>query len=302
MAEGFSQQFRGKVSRVYLGEGKAEPSKKPEKVRADTEYNRHMQELFDIVAPEAVAERVDAVNAQADMAVATAELLKDKSTAWQKYKEHKNLKTFINDLDVEWRGRELPHKLERIMLFSLIGAASSGMDIGVDILAEKTFLRKNANKVFGLTMDDTDTLGNRKALKAGWEMMTDHLIGMFSDTSVKEATNRQDVRFVSPLSDSLSKIGNVLSAVLMPSNMKFRHYVMNSLVNPSTIESGFRTLSAIPVLGAKVENWYIALNKQLLQGEGIFPFGFDVAVTMLAAKETHKKLVENINEVVPKHV
>ena len=296
MAEGYSQQFRGKVPRVYLGEGRAESVKQSKTRSKDTAYNRYMQELFDVTALEAVAERVDAVNTQAEIAVKTAELLKDKSTAWDRYRAHKNITRFINDLDTEWRGRELPHKLERILMFSMIGAASSGMDVGADILADKTFLRKGT-KPFGLTIDDADTFGNRKALKAGWEMVTDHLIGVTSDSAVKEATNREDIQFVSPLSDSLSKIGNVLSSVLMPSEMKLRHHILNSLVNPSTIESGFRALAAIPVLGAKVEHWYSALNTQLLHGEGMFPFGFDVAVTMLAAKENQKKSVETIKAV-----
>lgn len=300
MAENYSQQYRGKVTHVYLGEGKADPPN-PEVKKADTLYNKHMQELFDIVAPEAALEHVDAVHTQGELATATAELLRDKSTAWQKYKEHKNLKQFINDLDVEWRGRKLPHKLERFMLFSVMGGFYSGLDFASDYIADKTFLRKDVTqlgvgKVPIITFDSTDTKGNRKALKAGWEMLTDKLISVFSDKSVKETTNRQDVAFVSPISDAFASVANIVSAIATPSEQKLIHRVVNSLINPGSIEAGFRSLSAIPVIGAKVENAYIALNKQLLKGEGLLPYGFDMALTMLAAKEAQKKTVDLIKK------
>ncbi len=300
MGENYSQQYRGKVTQVYLGEGKAEPPK-PEAKKADTLYNKHMQELFDIVAPEAIAERVDAVNTQGELATKTAEVLRDKSTAWQQYKEHKNLKQFISELDTEWRGRELPNKLERFLLFSVMWGFYSGLDFASDYVADKTFLRKDlpylgTEKIPIVRFDATDSQGNRKALKAGWEMLTDKLISGFSDKSVKETTNRDDVAFVSPISDAFASVGNVISSIATPSDQKLIHRFINALINPGSIEAGFRTLSAIPVIGAKVENVYIALNKQLLKGEGLLPYGFDIALTMLAAKETQKKSVELIKE------
>ncbi|MEK7533523.1 MAG: hypothetical protein AAB542_03755 [Patescibacteria group bacterium] len=302
MAESYSQQYRGKVTHVYLGEGKADPPK-PEIKKADSLYNKHMQELFDIVAPEAVAERIDAVTTQGELAVTTAELLRDKSTAWNRYKEHKSLKKFISELDIEWRGRELPHKLERFMLFSVMGGFYTGLDFTSDFIADKTFLQKDrthlgTSKFPIITFDKFDTQGNRKALKAGWEMLTDKLISGFSDKSVKETTNRDDVAFVSPISDALASVGNVISSIFTPSDQKPIHRFINALVNPGSIEAGFRSLSAIPVIGAKVENAYIALNKQLLKGEGLLPYGFDMALTMLAAKETQKKSVELIKDTV----
>jgi len=300
MAENYSQQYRGKVSHVYLGEGKAD-FLNPEVKKADTLYNKHMQELFDIVAPEAVAERIDAVNTQGDIAVKTAEVLRGKSTAWQRYKEHKNVKQFINDLDTEWRGRELPHKLERFFLFSVMGGFYSGLDFATDFIADSTFLRKDARrlgvgKLSLVTFDETDSNGNRKALKAGWEMLSDKLVSMFSDKSVKEATNRDDVAFVSPLSDALASVGNVVTSIVSPSEKKGITRLINAVINPGTIEAGFRSIAAIPVVGAKVENMYIALNKQLLKGEGVLPYGFEVALSMLAAKESQKKSVELIKE------
>lgn len=302
MAESYSQQYRGKVTHVYLGEGKPEQGK-PEKTKADTLYNTHMQELFDIVAPEAVAQRGEAAGAQAEISMATAELLKNKSSSWQRYKEHKDFKKFINDLDIEWRGRELPHKLERILLFGMMGSMSAGIDFSGETLAAHTFLKKKDGhlidwgKVKLVPLDNDDTRGNRKAIKAGWEMLTDHLIGSFTDKSVALTTNRTDVRFVSPLSDSLSKVGAVVSSVLTPRDEKPIHRFLTALVNPSTIESGFRALSAIPVVGGKVENVYIALNKQLLGGEGLLPFGFDLSITMLAAKEKQMKDVQLVRDV-----
>lgn len=285
---------------MYLGEGKAEPPKTEIK-KADTLYNKHMQELFDIVAPEAIAERVDAVSTQGELATKTAEVLKEKSTAWQRYKEHKNLKQFISELDTEWRGRELPHKLERFMVFSVMGGFYTGLDFVSDYVADKTFLRKDlpylgTEKMPIVKFDATDSQGNRKALKAGWEMLSDKLISMFSDKSVKETTNRDDVAFVSPISDALASVGNIVSSIATPSKQEPIHRFLNAIINPGSIEAGFRTLAAIPLVGAKVENKYIALNKQLLKGEGVLPYGFDVALTMLAAKETQKKGVELIKE------
>lgn len=299
MAESYSQQYRGKVIHVYLGEGKADPPKHEVK-KADSLYNKHMQELFDVIAPEAVSERIDAVNTQGELATATAELLQEKLTARERYKEHKDFKRFIRELDTEWRGRELPHKLERFMLFGVMGGFYTGLDFVSNYLAEKTFLRKDITKLglgkTGITLDAADTNGNRKALKAGWEMVSDKLIGLFSDKSVKETTNRSDVAFVSPISDALASVGNIAVSLATPSEKKPIHWLLNSIINPGSIEAGFRTLAAIPLLGAKVENMYIALNKQLLHGEGILPYGFDVALTMLAAKETQKKDVELIME------
>jgi|GEM_PF-690827 hypothetical protein len=299
MAENYSQQYRGKVIHVYLGEGKADPPK-PEVKKADTLYHKHMQELFDIIAPEAVSERIDAVNTQGELATATAELLREKSSARERYKEHKDFKRFVHELDGEWRGRELPHKLERFLLFSVMGSFYTGLDFVSNYLAEKTFLRKDITKIglgkSGISLDAADTNGNRKALKAGWEMLSDKLIGLFSDKSVKETTNRDDVAFVSPISDALASVGNIAVSLATPSDKKPIHWLLNSIINPGSIEAGFRTLSAIPLAGAKVENMYIALNKQLLRGEGVLPYGFDVALTMLAAKETQKKDVELVLE------
>ncbi len=285
---------------MYLGEGKADPPK-PETKKADTLYNKHMQELFDIVVPEAVAERADAVSTQGELATKTAEVLRDKSTARERYKEHKDFKRFIHELDTEWRGRELPNKLERFMLFSVMGGFYSGLDFVSDLIADKTFLNKErahlgSTKFPIITFDKVDTQGNRKALKAGWEMLTDKLISGFSDKSVKETTNRDDVAFVSPISDAFASVGNVISSIATPNDQKFIHRFINALINPGSIEAGFRTLSAIPVIGAKVENAYIALNKQLLKGEGMLPYGFDIALTMLAAKEKQKNDVERIME------
>lgn len=300
MAENYSQQYRGKVIHVYLGEGKAD-APKPEVKKADTLYNKHMQELFDIIAPEAISERIDAVDTQGALATTTAEALKDKSTAWSRYKEHKNLKKFISELDTEWRGRELPNKLERFLLFSVMGGFYTGLDFTADFIADKTFLQEDrmhlgTAKFPVVSFDATDSQGNRKALKAGWEMLSDKLISMFSDKSVKETTNRDDVAFVSPISDAFASVGNIISSIATPSKQLWYHRFMNALINPGSIEAGFRTLSAIPVFGAKVENAYIALNKQLLKGEGLLPYGFDMAITMLAAKEAQKKTVDLIKK------
>lgn len=286
------------TKRIYLGEGKAEPPK-PEQKKADTRYNARMQELFDVVAQEAVAERSDIVDAQGEIAMATAELLGEKKSAWEQYREHGDVKKFIHELDAEWRGRELPRKLERILIFATLGASSAGLNYAGELVAEKALkdrpgLLKRKDGSFVIPMDDADTRGNRKALTKGWEMITDSLVGSFSDVAVQQATNRDDVGFVSPLSSALSKIGTIASAVALPEGKKQITRMVNAVSNPGTIEAGIRTLASVPVLGAKVENWYIALNKRILRGSGIFPFGFEMAVTMLAAKESQMKDVETI--------
>lgn len=281
------------TSPVYVGEAKAEQPK------PDTEYHKKMQEIFDVVAPEVTAERQEAAEAQGAITVETAKLLQSKSTAWKRYNEHKNISRFFRELDVEWRGRELPHKLDRVMIFSVLGGASALMDWGADEVATRTFLKPENDQLFRFSKPPWDKLnislhqdtGNREAIKAGWEMLTDTAIGLFSDKSVAEATNRNDVRFVSPLSDTLSKIGNVAAAfwVPKPEGRRLVHKVLNSLVNPSTIESIFRSLGSIPVAGAGVERLYKGLNALLTRKSTIIPFGFDLVATTLAAKAKFMK-------------
>lgn len=293
-----------KVHRIYLGEGKAEkPS--PEKNKADTLYNKHMQEVFDVILPEAISERQDVVEAQGEIATVTAELLLSKKNAWEHYKEHKNIKQFIEEQDQEWRGRELPHKLDRILTMAALGGSSALINFGTTAIGEKVLsgdplLPRKEESVNPLKADESDSLGNKKAIKAGWELIAGKLIGSFANRSVQEATNRKGVGFVSPLSESLSNIGNIVISFAMP-DWKERgllQHAITGVVNPATVESGLRGLAAIPMLGAGVENAYIALNKSLMKEEGMLPFGFNLAATMLAAKESQMKRVKDMNKVI----
>ena len=242
-------------------------------------------------------ERQEAAESQGAIAVETAKLLESKSTAWKRYNEHKDVGRFFRELDVEWRGRELPHKLDRIMVFGVLGGASALMDWGGDEIASATFLHKDKTNLFSRPLfrkwniSYNKDSGNKEAIKAGWEMLTDTAIGLFSDKSVQEATNRNDVKFVSPLSDTLSKVLNVAASFWVPKpGQKQRvHKVLNSLVNPSTIESSFRGFGAIPVVGAGVERLYKGLNTLLTRKSTIIPFGFDLAATTLAAKAKYMK-------------
>lgn len=293
MGENINQQ----PSRVYVGEGKAGQPK------PDSEYHKKMQEIFDVVAPEVVAERQEAAEAQGTIATETAKLLQSKSTAWKRYNEHKSLSRFFNELDVEWRGRELPHKLDRIMIFGILGGASAAIDLGTDELANRTFLHDSRSSLLNISnarwkkwdIQFTKDNGNREAVEAGWERLTDTAIGLFSDKSAQEATNRNDLKFVSPLSHTLSKIGSVALAFgLPPANQRLPiHKLINSIMNPSTIESGFRAVGAIPVGGAVVEKIYKGLNTMLSKESALLPSGFDVAVTMLAAKAKFMKQAQS---------
>lgn len=275
------------VKTIYLGEGKPDASPIPAKQKADTEYNRRMQEVFDVVSKEAMAEREDVQNTQTELALLTAETLMEKPNAWQRFKEHKNISQFVNELDIEWRGRELPRKLDRLMVFGVLGATSALMDFGVDTIVTKT-LHKDKHELFKLfgkqVIPFTDKNGNREALKAGWEFVTDDLIGAFSNISVKEATNVKEAKFISPLSDSLSKVGNIATTWLMRTDDRsLGQRAISSVINPSTIESSIRILSAIPAVGAPVEKLYTAANA-LLKKDEILPLGFDLGLAMLAAK------------------
>ncbi len=260
MAEGTIYQFVGSAE-----------APKPTFTKPDTLQHKHMQEVFDIVAPHALEERIDARNAETEIALLTAQTLTEKKYIWEKR-------------------REIPHKLERILLFSVLGGASALMDFGGDELTSR--LLKKEGSLFTWKNKQYVSLenqGNREALKAGWEMITDSLIGKFSDLSVQQATNRGDVKFVSPLSDTLSKVGNIAISFTLAPEAKRMHRFINSMVNPSTIEAGFRTLSAIPIGGHIVENVYAAANQFLLKEKGLFPYGFDLAATMLAAKAKYVK-------------
>lgn len=295
MAEGISHSH---TSPVYVGEGKA-VSPKP-----DSAYNKKMQEIFDVVAPEMQAERQEAAEAQGAITFETAKLLESKSTAWRRYKEHKSLSRFFRELDVEWRGRELPHKLDRIMIFSLLETTSALMDLTSDVIANKTFLQKDRQTLFQISnpawkkwdvVFDKES-GNREAIEAGWERLTDTAIGMFSNKSAQETTNRKDYAFISPLSNTLSKIGSVMMSFWQPSwgDRQWYHKLLNSITNPSTIESGFRAVGAIPVGGAAIEKVYKGLNTLLRKESTLIPAGFDVAASMFAAKAKYMKIAKKV--------
>lgn len=288
MGESISSQYRGKVTRVYLGEGKAEPSKSPETTKADTLYSRHMQEIFDVVAPEMIAERVEAAKAQTEIAVETAEELQKKSTARERYKKHKDFKRYVRELDTEVRGREMTKRLDRMLIYSILGGASAAMDFVGDYAGEAFFDKRDAL----ITLPKGKELislkdGNREAMKAGWEMLTDTAIGAFSDKSVQLTTNRSDAEFISPLSKGLSKIGTIISTFALNEKQKHLKHYVNALINPSTIEAGIRSLAVIPVGGAVVERVYNALNKKLDNDFDLLTVGFDVSTVMLAAKVKH---------------
>jgi hypothetical protein len=275
------------VNTIYLGEGKPDSAPKTIKQKADTEYNKRMQEVFDIVSKEALAEREDVQNTQTELALLTAETLMEKPNAWQRFKEHKNVSQFISELDTEWRGRELPRKLDRILVFSVLGGASMLMDYGADALTSKLLSDDNHElKLFNKqVISFTDANGNREALKAGLDFVSDDLIGAFANISVKEATNTKDAKFVSSLSKVAYKVGN-LAATFLPADKSPLQQFVNSTINPGTIEAMFRISATMPVVGALVEKGYNAANKAMKNDE-ILPLGFDLGLTILAAKVNH---------------
>lgn len=271
--------------RIYIGKGMAEVPD-PAETKADTLYNKKMQEIFDVVAPESVAERVDAAKAQAEIAVASAEELQKKNTSYEHFKEHKDTKRFLKDLDREWRGRELPQRLQRVMYMSVLGTASAAMDYVGDFAAEKFLEHRKSFDLPGgkFHIEFTDENKNREALKAGWEMLTDIGVGAFSDKSVQLTTNRENVEFISPLSKSMSKIGSIVSMYAMNEKRRGLKRMVNAVINPSTIEAGLRSIETIPVGGALVERLHRYLNNKLDNDYSFLTVGFDVSTAMLAAK------------------
>ena len=289
------------VNRIYLGEGKPD-KQKSDTSKADTLYNRNMQEVFDVIVPEAIAERQDVVEAQGEIASVTANLILSKTNAWNRYKEHHDVKRYIKEQDIEWRGRELPRKLDRILVMAALGGASALIDYAGDAIGTKMLAKTGTGSIPGVPMDEADTHGNRKAIKAGWEMITDELIGAFANQSVREATNRREVGFVSPLSESLARVGTIVTSFALPEEKSRMQRFVSSVINPATIEAGIRGLAAIPLIGAGVENAYIALNKSLLRKEGLFPFGFQLAATMLAAKDSQMSKVKDVKKVIAQEI
>lgn len=289
MAESITQNFRGKTDWVFTGRGKAE--QKLSERRVDTLFNTYLQDVFDVATPIAIAERSETGAVQGNIAVTTAEALKEIHEGIKAKKP--GIGKQIEALDIKLRGRELSNKLGRLLTFSVLGAGSFGMDRMGDVVAQKQLFKFEELPVWPFKPISLKDSGNKAALEVGWEFITDALVGKASDQIVRIATNRENIGFVSPLSRTLAAVGNTIvnaTGVMFDERTKNIRLV-NSFVNPGFIESAFRFTGAIPVAGALVERLYASANRQLIQSRGIMPFATDLAYNMLIAKQYSKNPV-----------
>lgn len=281
MAESLTQKFHGKTDWVYVGRGNAE-QKKPEK-KEDALYHKYLQEVFDIATPIALSERGEAGAVQGNLAMTTAEAIKQLHDGMKT----KGVGAHINALDTKLRGRELPNRMGRLLTFFVLGAGSFGLDRMGDVIAQKKLFKLESATLWPFKPINLKNSGNKAALEVGWEFLTDELVGKTADAAAQYATNRENIGFVSPLSRTLAAVGNtivnVTGAMFEPGTKNIR--MVNSFVNPGFIESAFRFGGAIPVAGALVERAYAAANRQIMQSKGIVPFATNLAYNMLIAKQ-----------------
>lgn len=270
MGEALGKIPKGDTSWVYVGSSKKDYAKKKEVSKADTEFNTFLQQILDVADPIVKKEHEDVVEINGKIALAAAEELNKKNKAWKDFKEHKDLKRYLLEQDIEWRGRDVPKRLERMLVFGLIGSGAVGLDMGTDNIAKTAFSRIKDK-------------GNQAALTKGWEMLTDLLSGNLFDAGARWGTNKKDIGYITPVSSAFGQVGNTILTMV---NNKSK--IWNSLVNPGAIESGFRAIGAIPWVGVIPEKIYAAANRELLEQDGMFPFIFNMAFNMMLEKETHK--------------
>lgn len=290
MAEYVGVLPKGDTSWIYVGTGAPEKHAKPTK--KDTAFNRLMQRVFDVQKSPDKKSLTEAVQIQSELALEAAHDLTDGTTAWNRYKEHGSIKRFVRELDRELRGRENVEAKAKVLTFGLLGSAALGLDVAGDFVAEKVLFAQDTIPLpFGRALELNHGTGNRKALSVGWEMLTDKFSELLANEGAKQVTNRKDVGFISPLSSTLTLVGNTALNMLDLTIGKDRNFstkVLNAVVNPTFVESSFRVAGAVPVLGVPVEKLYALANKQLLRDEGFLPFMMTVAFNMITAKDGDK--------------
>jgi hypothetical protein len=297
MGEALGKIPKGDTSWVFVGASKQDRLKKKEITKEDTLFNKFLQDVFDVATPTALAERADVADVQGKIALSTAEVLTKKSNAWQRFKEHKDLKKYLLEQDVEWRGREVPERLRRILVFSLIGAGSFALNYGTNFAAEELLFKNKEIKLpfVKKPFELNNGTGNRAALLKGWEMISDMLVGKLFDYGAQLGTNKKNIGFVTPLTSTLAQVGNT---VLNFADISIRPGMdhdevkkvrkINALINPGVFEAGIRAVGAIPIIGIPFEKLYALANKQLLQEDGTFPFIFNLAYAMIMEKDINR--------------
>ena len=292
MAESIAHSFKAKTDWVYVGQAGVE-AKKPREKKEDAHWQKYLQDVFDVAAPIAISEKRELSALQGNLAVATAEELV-KSQAHKEAKQGGMGET-ITDLDTKLRGRKLPNRLGRLLTFFVMGSGSFALDRVGDVVAQKQLFTKDSLTIYPFTPINLKDSGNKAALEVGWEFVTDALVGKSTDTAAQLATNKDHIGFVSPLSKTLSMVGNtiinVAGAMIDERTKTIR--VINSFVNPGFIESAFRFTGALPVVGAPIERIYASANRQIIQSKGVMPFAIDLAYNMLIAKQFSKGPLPN---------
>ena len=288
MAESIVKDFKGKMDWVYVGKSEAP---KPKETKADTLFHEYMQKVFDVAAPIAIAEIEDVSVTQGGIAQETVDQIVPLSLQKDVRDKPKFIKKWL-----EWEAKasspDHQNRLGKLLTSAVYMAGSFGLNYGGNLLANKIFLDPKKDALhfpFKKTLSLSDESGNKEMLKAGWEYVTDAVTEQSTDRSVKWLTNREDIGFVSPLSRALGKLGN--TAITVFGDLKkhdTKTFVMNSFVNPGFIEGLFRFVGAIPG-GGFVKELYGKGNAQIMKGEGMIPFGTDLAFNMLIAKMIYKQ-------------
>lgn len=283
MAESIAKDFQGQADWVYVGRGKAEHTM-PEARKADTLRNEYMQRVFDIAAPLAVSELSEASATHGILADATAQEIIPESL-----QQNMSDKPTFTKKWLEWEKKastpEHQNRMGKLLTSAAYMAGSFGLDFASDILLNETVLKKSSLRLpLGKSLSLRPGSGNKEMLKAGWEFITDSGIEKVTDWSVRKLTNREDVGFVSPMSRTVGKLGNTIINVFGDlSKFSTKTALLNSFVNPGFIEGAFRFAGAIPG-GGFVKDFYAWANRQIMKGEGVLPYGADLAYNMLIAK------------------
>jgi hypothetical protein len=287
MAESVVKDFKGKMDWVYVG--KAEAPRVVEK-KADTLWNEYMQKVFDVAEPVAVAEVRDMAATQMAIAEGAAKQLAPEDMV----KQSGGVKEKFVEKWLAWEKKfstpKHQNRLGKLVVNGTYMAGSFGLDLLSDMAAHKLFLgRTDIPLGFGKKFTLGEGTGNKEMLKAGWEYLTDEGIGKATDWSVQKLANKEDIAFVSPLAHTLGKVGALVMNVFGDlKDHSTKTMVMNSFVNPGFIEGFFRFTGALPG-GGFMKDLYAYANRQIMQGEGLLPFGTDMAYNMLIAKWMNQK-------------
>jgi len=289
MTESIAKDFKGRADWVYVGRGKVEHKKTEVIKKPDTMLHEYMRQVFDVATPVALAELDDASKTQAAMAEKTARLMVPKDLV----REGSGDRTSFAKKWLAWEKKasspDAQNRLGKILTGLTYMAGSFALDRAGDTLANQLIMKKDAALTRWKGLHLSEDYSNKKMLEVGWDFLTDTGIEKFTDWSAKKLANRDNIGFVSPLSRTLGKLGSTILNVfdLIYDEKTQSIPIVNSFINPGFIEGAFRFAGAVPGMGF-VRDFYAWANRQIMKGEGVVPFGTDLAYNMLIAKMIYK--------------